>query len=490
MEFEKFAETTAFKQVAQTITALSTQDERIADEFRAIEQGRVSSGKIVEIEGDIPAGMKMKLGDFAEAISIRIWENVGRANWRPFAEAREFVRGLGLKNHIEWWQWTAGRLRRANVPELPPDIPAAPEPVYSDEWKDWADWLGHSRRIGGWRNFDDARKYAQSLNLNSRKQWAALTRDRTVTNQKRLPDDIPSEPSNVYKEWIGWWDWLGTTNRRGRWLPFAKARTLGRKLGLTSEAQFIRWRRGLLKHQVRCLIDMPMHPDRVYSDFVSWPDFLDFTPVTWLPFDQAREFVRKQKLQSQLEYREWSTGRLSRRGLSPKPNSIPTNPATFYSDQWQGFNDFIGTPKRRSNGRTWRPFKQAREYVRPLNLSGYKEYVEWSKGNLKDKPNFPDDIPADPYGVYGEEKGWKGIPDFLGSKPSPIYVEMWPFEKSRAFVQKLGLQSSTEYFKWAGEGLSGVRQRPPEIPIVPRAKYRKQWRSWDDWLGRSSRLAG
>jgi predicted helicase len=50
MDFEKFAETTAFKQVAQTITALSTQDERIADEFRAIEQGRVSSGKIVEIE--------------------------------------------------------------------------------------------------------------------------------------------------------------------------------------------------------------------------------------------------------------------------------------------------------------------------------------------------------------------------------------------------------------------------------------------------------
>src|SRR5206468_1709513 len=33
-DFEKFAETTAFKQVAQTITALSTQDERIADEFR------------------------------------------------------------------------------------------------------------------------------------------------------------------------------------------------------------------------------------------------------------------------------------------------------------------------------------------------------------------------------------------------------------------------------------------------------------------------
>src|SRR5262249_12680843 len=72
MDFETFAETTAFRQVAQTITALSTQDERIADEFRAIEQGRVSSGKIVEIDGDIPVGMKMKLSDFAETISTRI----------------------------------------------------------------------------------------------------------------------------------------------------------------------------------------------------------------------------------------------------------------------------------------------------------------------------------------------------------------------------------------------------------------------------------
>ena len=57
MDFEEFAETTAFRQVAQTITALAIQDERIPEEFRAIERGLISSGKIVEIEGDIPIGM-------------------------------------------------------------------------------------------------------------------------------------------------------------------------------------------------------------------------------------------------------------------------------------------------------------------------------------------------------------------------------------------------------------------------------------------------
>jgi hypothetical protein len=485
MDFEEFAKTTAFRQVAQTITALSTQDERIADEFRAIERGRISSGKIVEIEGDVPVGMKIKLGDFAGAISTRIWESVGRANWRSFSEAREFAHALGLSSHVEWWKWTTGRLRRANLPEMPPDIPAGPDRVYSD-WKDWADWLGHSRRIGGWRPFNEARTYARKLKLGSHKEWTALANVRAPTNRRRLPDDIPSYPNNVYEEWIGWWDWLGTGHRRGNWFSFSSARALSRKLGLTSEAQFIRWRRGQLKHRIKCPIDMPMHPDRVYPEFDDWPDFLGFTPIAWLAFDQARRFVRQLKLRNQLEFREWSAGRPKNRRLPARPDNIPANPDNIYSDQWRGFNDFLGTPKPRNVGRIWRPFRQAREYVRSLKLTSYLEYQEWSNGRLKNKPSFPDDIPAHPYGAYGKEKDWKGISDFLGSKPSGKYVQMWPFAEARNFVRKLKLGSSTEYAKWAGGGLKGVPQRPPDIPVVPRSKYQSQWRGWDDWLGLSS----
>ena len=138
MDFEKFAETTAFRQVAQTITALSTQDERIADEFRAIEKGRVSSGKIVEIEGDIPVGMKMKLGDFAEAISTRVWESVGRANWRKFEDARAFVRSLGLKSVAEWREYCKSGKK-------PADIPASPHNVYAE-----AGWAGLGRLARDW----------------------------------------------------------------------------------------------------------------------------------------------------------------------------------------------------------------------------------------------------------------------------------------------------------------------------------------------------
>ena len=52
MDLDAFAETTAFRQVARTITALSTQDERIAEEFRTVEQGRTDIGRVIEITGE------------------------------------------------------------------------------------------------------------------------------------------------------------------------------------------------------------------------------------------------------------------------------------------------------------------------------------------------------------------------------------------------------------------------------------------------------
>jgi hypothetical protein len=44
------------------------------------------------------------------------------------------------------------------------------------------------------------------------------------------------------------------------------------------------------------------------------------------------------------------------------------------------------------------------------------EYRKWTRGELKDRPAFPDDIPAWPYDVYGKDKNWKGMSDFLGTR--------------------------------------------------------------------------
>src|SRR5262249_48205317 len=91
MSFEEFAETTEFRHVARVITVLSTQDKRIAEEFRLQLSGRTPTGKIIEIEGSIALGAKIDLKVFSKAIETRLWESVGRANWRRFDDACAFV---------------------------------------------------------------------------------------------------------------------------------------------------------------------------------------------------------------------------------------------------------------------------------------------------------------------------------------------------------------------------------------------------------------
>ena len=56
--------------------------------------------------------------------------------WRPFDEARGFVRSLQLKNTREWEEYR-------NSGKKPDDIPSHPNVIYKNDWVSWPDWLGY-----------------------------------------------------------------------------------------------------------------------------------------------------------------------------------------------------------------------------------------------------------------------------------------------------------------------------------------------------------
>ena len=138
------------------------------------------------------------------------WLGKGKPSYRPFEQARDYTRSLGLRTYQEWKELADGG-------RLPPDVPKYPMDHYRGKgWTNWGDFLGRQDDIS-YRQFTEAREYARSLKLGTRKAWRAFARS------TGRPNDIPVYPEQAYRDqgWIGFDDWLGNTNRWTRPLIFS-----------------------------------------------------------------------------------------------------------------------------------------------------------------------------------------------------------------------------------------------------------------------------
>ena len=133
---------------------------------------------------------------------------IGYKDWcfykpMPFEEARKFVWSLNLESVKEWRDYCEGK--SPDKPVKPANIPNDPEKVYrEDGWIGYKDWC-----FGGWVSFEEARKFAQSLNLKNMKEWNDYCAGKFPRKPKK-PANIPNDPAKVYREdgWVGARNWL------------------------------------------------------------------------------------------------------------------------------------------------------------------------------------------------------------------------------------------------------------------------------------------
>ena len=274
--------------------------------------------------------------------------------YRPFEEARTFVRSLGLKNTTEWREYCMGEL--TGYEPKPEDIPAKPIDTYRDQgWVSVGDWLGTGTiapRLRQYRSFEDARTFVRSLGLKSSAEWLQYCGGQLAMYPPK-PDDIPARPDSAYRDqgWVSVGDWLGT---------------------------------GTIAPRLR----------------------------QFRPFKKARMFVRLLGLKNFVEWQQYCQGVLD--GYPSKPDDIPTNPNNPYRDQgWLSMGDWLGTGSIASNKRQYRPFKEARTFVRSLGLRSRAEWGQYCKGGLAGYEPKPEDIPTNPNQQY-RDQGWIGIGDWLG----------------------------------------------------------------------------
>jgi len=133
---------------------------------------------------------------------------------------------------------------------------------------------------------------------------------------------------------------------------------------------------------------------------------------------------------------------------------------------------------------SWRPFEEAKEFARGLNLKSQSEWSIYCKGGFNEKEEKPDDIPTAPWIVY-KDKGWTTLGDWLGTGTIASQLRKYrSFKEARKFVHKLNLRSQTEWKQYCRGELQGKGTKPDDICKNPNRTYiEKGWISWGDWLG-------
>ena len=324
----------------------------------------------------------------------------------PYEQARLISRSLNLKSYKEWLSYSKSGVK-------PDNIPASARHYYIGRgWSGVRDWLGLE-----YRSFEDARTFARSLGLAGLREWKKYSRSGA------RPSDIPGSPDSQYKDqgWAGIRDWLGVPPR---YRPFEDARSYVWALGIKSQTEWSRYCKF-----GGCPSDIPATPHGVYKHqgWIGWGDWLGTGYVStrkrnfWL-YEDAKAFVRELGIKTK---REWD--KYGRSG--ERPTYIPGNPYYVYKDEipgWAGYGDWLGTGTIAHRKRRWRPFREARAFVRSLNLTvGWREshyrpvrsrrginltvvWREYCKSGER-----PVNIPTDPARVY-KDKGWAGMRDWLG----------------------------------------------------------------------------
>lgn len=418
---EESLDRTGFTDIWLVLKAMQEQDEELAEtisEIRAA-RGRDAAGyDDARLRENVSViGPEILLEEIEAGINTRLIEHFGVA-WMPFKEARIFARSLGLTSAEQWSaQYCKGLL--SGFPPKPLGIPSAPNTVYqSAGWISWSDWL-NTGRGSNWREFEKAREFVRSLNIESRNHWYDYCKNGKDGGPK--PEDIPSEPRQAYKDkgWAGYPDWLGLKATKRRVVnkrPFLQARAFARSLRLKSSREWKDYAAGKRSDLPPLPNDLPTNPMVAYKeDYISFADWLGVDMQSysgrrqrkWREFGIARDYVRSLGIKTSAEYRKWSSGGLPH--LPPKPDDIPAKPESVYWGQgWISYPDWLG-----KNTKAIRSFESARDFVRSLGLKSNTEWRQYVLGKKPNLPPLPDDIPKwHPNKEYADQ-GWMGWKDYL-----------------------------------------------------------------------------
>lgn len=342
IELEKFTESTPFKQIARIVTALSTQDERIVEEFKLTDQEKKKTDNILEISCSIPIDFNIDISSFSSSIKAKMWEKIGKANWRTYDESRKYTIEAGLKTVKQWNVFCKSKNK-------PPDIPTAPQTIYKNSgWKSWASFFDTDNIRGDFWDYKTSEAYVRKLALNKEKDFRKYKQGLLISLPP-YPKELPKNPDTYYKNNgkpdFSWGDFLGTksiSTYKHNFLEYEEAKKYISKFEFKTWDEFRKWAKGLRPDLPTKPSFIPKFPRDVYfqkgwkgiGDWLGTNSIANFNKEFYT-FHKARTYVRKLNLRTLSNWQKYSK--------TKRPSFIPSHPdQTYKNSGWKGWPDFLG----------------------------------------------------------------------------------------------------------------------------------------------------
>ena len=190
---------------------------------------------------------------------------------------------------------------------------------------------------------------------------------------------------------------------------------------------------------------------------------------SWMPFEEAREYVRSLNLLTWKNYTEHF-----QKGILPK--NIPSKPWNTYRNLgWLNIGDFLGSKNQSNIGRNYLSFHDAKFFLTPLKLKSRQDWIQYCLDNGK-----PDFLPINLHKIYSKCSDWKGLGDLLGNGFISTQNRKYCSYNDALFaVRQYKLKNQKEWFEFTKSGVF-----PENIPKNPVSVYRDNgWISWGHFLG-------
>lgn len=196
--------------------------------------------------------------------------------------------------------------------------------------------------------------------------------------------------------------------------------------------------------------------------------------LNWTPFNESRAFTNALGLKSVSEWRNYCVS-------GNKPFDIPSKPNNIYINEWNGWNDWLGT----ENQNNWEIAKKRFSYIEAKEFLKYNcnglinsmsKFNKWKNGKLKIQniPIFPDKMPGNPINTYGRSNEWISNYDFFGKevplkkkfeRTNYFEFEKIDYEELKNLIKNEGLNNRKEYQDWHSKNNDTLKKKGKYAPV-------------------------